>query len=398
MQPDELENLVALLGVEVQPRHKAVGQFDALPGMFAAAPAFAGIVQQQRQQEEIEAVDLRQQLRETLFVVVRGLAQAVHVVDGEEGMLVDGVAVIAVANHQRIDAVKLGNQHLQHAECVHGPQRVRRVRPQQHLAQGVPQIRPFGDVNGQRGQRVGDAVFGSLRERIAMCGHQREDAQDGCGIAELRAGKNVDAALVENEVGARDGRSAAAELAIEADRRGQMFHQQRGAAIDDARMPVIGAHPVSRVGCAARLKADGVGRGFILRLPVERVVVAAVAEVKETSRGSKKIEGGLGISARALEDSTALPGPFLGLLQVEEQGKPDGQVIVAQAAGTLLQVRFEVKDGVAVLGVAGAGNLAQLLRNGVPLAQHQARERPSGEVAGREGTARPESGGRAWPG
>ena len=72
METNEFQDLVALLGVKVQPRHEAVGEFNTLPGMFAAAPAFAGIVQQQREQEEIEPVNFRQQLRETLFVVVRG--------------------------------------------------------------------------------------------------------------------------------------------------------------------------------------------------------------------------------------------------------------------------------------------------------------------------------------
>ena len=128
MQADELENRLALFGVEVEPRQEAVGQLDALAGMLAVAAALAGVVQQQREQEQIEAVDLRQQLRQALFVVVRRLAQAVHVVDGQEGVLVDGVAVIAVANDQRVDAVELGNQHLQHAERVHGAQRVRGVR------------------------------------------------------------------------------------------------------------------------------------------------------------------------------------------------------------------------------------------------------------------------------
>ena len=141
-------------------------------------------------------------------------------------MLVDRVAVIAVANYQRIDAVKFGNQHLQHAECVHGSQRVCRMRTEQHFTQRVPEIRPLGDMDGERRQRIGDAVFGRLRQCIAMRRHQREDAQDGGGIAELRAGKNVDAPLVENEVGAGDRRPAAAELAVEADRRRQMLHQQ----------------------------------------------------------------------------------------------------------------------------------------------------------------------------
>ena len=372
MQADELENGLALFGVEVEAGEEAVGEFDALAGVFAGAAALAGVVQQQGEEEKIEAVDFRQQLREALFVVVGGLAQAVDVVDGEEGVLVDGVAVIAVADDERVDAVEFGDEHFQNAEGVHGAQRVGGVGAEQHFAQRVPEIRAFGDVDGEGGQGVGDAVFGGLRERVAVGGHEREDAQDGGGVVELRAGKNVDAALVEEEVGAGDGGAAAAELAVEADRRGQMLHEQRGAAIDDARVAVVGAHPVGGVGGAAGFKADGVGGGFVLRLPVEGVVVAAVAEVEKTSRGGEEVEGGFGVAAGALEDAAALAGPLLGLLQVKEQGEPDGEVVVAQAAGTLLEIGFEVEDGVAVLGVAGAGDFAQLLGDGVPLAQNEA--------------------------
>ena len=141
---DEPQDRFALLGIEIEARQEAVGEFDALARMFAAAAAFAGIVQQQREQEEIEAVDFGQQLREALFAVMRGLAQAVHVVDGEEGVLVDGVAVVAVANDQRIDAVELGDQHLQDAERVHGAQRVRGVRAEQDFAQAFHRYGPSG--------------------------------------------------------------------------------------------------------------------------------------------------------------------------------------------------------------------------------------------------------------
>ena len=136
-------------------------------------------------------------------------------------------------------------------------------------------------------------------------------------------------------------------------------------------MAVVGAHPVRGVGGAARFKADGERRRLVLRLPVEGIVVAAVAEVEKTSGSGQEVKGGLGVAARALEDATALPRPLLGLFQMEQHGKPDREVVVAQPAGAVLQVRFQMEDGVAELGVAGAGNLAQLLGNGGPLAQHQ---------------------------
>jgi hypothetical protein len=81
MQADELENGLALLGIEVEAGEKAVGQLDALLRVLAGAAALAGVVQEQREEEEVEAVDFRQQLREALLVLVGGLAQAVDVVD-----------------------------------------------------------------------------------------------------------------------------------------------------------------------------------------------------------------------------------------------------------------------------------------------------------------------------
>ncbi len=216
----------------------------------------------------------------------------------------------------------------------------------------------------------------------------------------MRAGKNVDASLVEDEVRAGNRGAAAAKLAIEADRRGQMFHQERGTAIDDTCVAIVGAHPVSRVCGAARFEADRVRRGLVLRLPVERIVIAAVAEVKETSSGGEEVEGGFGVAAGGLEDSTSLPWPLLGFLQVEQQGKPDGQMVVAQTAWTVLEIGLEMKDCIAEFGVAGAGNFSQFLCNGVPLAQYQAGEHGlmelliKGELSGEKATV--ESGEREF--
>ena len=164
----------------------------------------------------------------------------------------------------------------------------------------------------------------------------------------------------------------AAELAVEAYRGRQMFHQKRGAAVHHARVPVISAHPVRGVGGAARFQTNRKSGGLVLRLPVERIVIAAVAEMEEASGCGQEVEGSLGVAAGALEDAAALARPLAGFLEVEEQGKPDRDGwLIAQAARALLQVGLEVKDGVAVLGMTGARQLAQLLSDGVPLAQHQ---------------------------
>ena len=296
------------------------------------------------------------------------------IVDGEEGVLVDGVAVIAVANHKGVDTVELGDEHFQNTEGVHGAESMSGVRPEKDRTEGVPQVRAFGDVDSERGQGICDAVFGSLRKRVAVRSHEGEDAQDGAGVVEARARSNINPALVEKKVSAGNGSAAAAELTVETDRGGDVLHQKNGAAIDDAGVAIVGAHPVGGISGAASFQADGVGGSFVLRLPVERVVVATMTEVEKTAGGGEEVEGGLGIATCALEYTSGLAGPLLGLLEVKEHGEPDGEVVVAQAAGTVLEVGLEVEDGVAEFGVAGAGDFAELLGDGVPLAQEEVRE------------------------
>jgi hypothetical protein len=153
-----------------------------------------------------------------------------------------------------------------------------------------------------------------------------------------------------------------------------MFHQQSGTPIHDACMAIIRPHPIRGIRSPARLQPNRKRRSLILRLPVESIVVAPVPEVQKTSRRRQKVECRLGIPARTLEHAPPLPRPLLGLFQVEQHRKPHRQVIVPQAARAILQIRFQMEDGIAELGVAGAGNLAQLLSDRSPLAQYQPRK------------------------
>ena len=68
MQPNELENGFAFFGVEIQASEECICQFDALAGVLASAARFAGVVQQEGQQEEIKAVDSGQELGQAFFV------------------------------------------------------------------------------------------------------------------------------------------------------------------------------------------------------------------------------------------------------------------------------------------------------------------------------------------
>ncbi len=90
-------------------------------------------------------------------------------------------------------------------------------------------------------------------------------------------------------------------------------------------------------------QTDAVMGGFILGVPVERVVIATVTDMKEDADGGEKgerfAEGG--IRRRC----------------TPQQGEPLDDVSVAQATGGVLEVGFQVKERVAEAGMAGAGEL-----------------------------------------
>src|SRR5580658_306417 len=125
-----------------------------------------------------------------------GLTQAVHIVDGEEGVLVDGIAVIRIPYYEGIDAVEFGYEHFEDAECMHSAERVGGVGAEQNFAQCVPEIWALRNVNCEGGKGVSDAVFRGLREGVTVGGHQGEDAQNGGSVVELGSRNDVDAPLV----------------------------------------------------------------------------------------------------------------------------------------------------------------------------------------------------------
>ena len=92
----------------------------------------------------------------------------------EEGVFVDGVAMIGVANDERIDAMKFRDEEFKDAERVHRSQRVSGMRTEQNFAQAVPEKWPLGHVDGEDWERFGDTVLGILRERVAVRGDHRE--------------------------------------------------------------------------------------------------------------------------------------------------------------------------------------------------------------------------------
>ncbi len=123
-------------------------------------------------------------------------------------------------------------------------------------------------------------------------------------------------------------------------------------ALDGAGVAEVEAHPVGGVGVrscigARPCESERGDSGLVLALPVERVVVAAVAEVEKGADEGEELAGFLKLGG----------GWRAGVFG--EAGEPGAGVCVAEASGTLLHVGFEVEEGVAEAGVAGADDLQQ---------------------------------------
>src|SRR6266849_3358672 len=74
--------------------------------------------------------------------------------------------------------------------------------------------------------------------------------------------------------------------------------------------------------------------------------------MQEASHCGKKIQSGTTLRAKRLRQQTLGVGPDARLLQLRNEAEPTCDLVVPQAAGRVLNVRFQVKNGVAVLVVA----------------------------------------------
>jgi hypothetical protein len=173
--------------------------------MVAGAPSLARVMHKQGEEEEVEPVDLRQQGSKALFPRNVRLAQGMNIVDDQEGMLVDRVAMIRIANDQRVDAVELGNQQLQNAQGMHGAKRVRGVWPEQYLPQPIPQKGSLRYVHIEHRECVGQAILCILRQPVAMRSDQGKHPQNTLRTSQHSGFRNIDAPVLDHEVGAGNG-------------------------------------------------------------------------------------------------------------------------------------------------------------------------------------------------
>ena len=347
--------------------------------------------------------------------------EAVEGVDEHQGVLVDGVAVVGVADDEGIDAVELGEDEFEDADGMHGAKRVTGVRADEDLAKAAPERGAFFKVGREQWDGLRHALFaaaieaaaGAATSRRRAAGRYRDRARGrrrGRWVRPGAGGRSRRGSLWSGSSLRRRGlNSDARETTLQRPLRcfsGTASIMCIEAALNNARVAEIEPHPVGGVrfgiaravgpfaACLFDLQTNAQASSVVLRLPVEGVVVALMPEVEEAADGEEEVDS-------VLELFTV--GRGSGVIGVgarcEKRFEPAADMDVAQAAGAVLDAGLEVKEGVAVLAVAFGGELGRapvaMLRRVAIRAASDSRRRRS---AGRRRSRRRGGDGRAQRG
>jgi len=138
-------------------------------------------------------------------------------------------------------------------------------------------------------------------------------------------------------------------------------------------MAEVNSHPIRRahrirVGCPNRL-----GSGVVLGFPCEHIVVAPVAEMEKTAYRHEEVQSWLELFVHLRRQQGTGFRPVAQFVHRRNQRQPARHVVIAEAAGRFLDVGLEMKNRVAVFGVAVARDLGEPLHQTLRLTHHQLR-------------------------
>src|SRR6476620_10497227 len=108
MMLDEEMDLGGFLFRELETPGGGIESFQATQDMIVDRHALADVVEEKRENKEIPAIYALPQRLEVCAAGVGRFGKLLEMLDGAERVFVDGVAMVEVANDERIDARKLG--------------------------------------------------------------------------------------------------------------------------------------------------------------------------------------------------------------------------------------------------------------------------------------------------
>ncbi len=80
----------------------------------------SNIVKQQGQIKQLGLLQLRQEFRIALVPLRGGLRQAMQAINRQEGVLIDGKAVVVIPDHEGVNVLELRQHQGEKTESVHG--------------------------------------------------------------------------------------------------------------------------------------------------------------------------------------------------------------------------------------------------------------------------------------
>src|SRR5713101_9116894 len=200
-------------------------------------------------------------------------------------------------------------------------------------------------------------ALGLAAQQQILTSKKEEQAEHGSGIAKRGDLAQVDAAAENRAARVREARSPLREALRERRaRRARLIQQAKNQAVEGARVPEIDAHPLRGAFAGCGGVADAARGGCGLEFVGEDIVVAAVMKMKKTARGREKIEGG--VARRAEFRRREL---FERIRGAGEAQQPASSIEITETTGRFFEVGFEMKNGVAVLGMAPDGQIGKRL-------------------------------------
>ncbi len=212
MVADEVEHEAGFVGVKLEAIEDAAGEADGFAGVGEGGVAFAGVVEEGGEEEQLGVRKLLKNGGEAGGPGFgRGFGgEGVEGVDEDEGVLVDGVAVVGVADDEGVDAVELGQDELQDAEGVHGAEGVAGERSGEDGAEMPPEAGAVFEVSGEERECGFEAALGGGGEAGSGAGQGGEEVEGDFGVVlgEWVCLCELDTLVAELEAGLRGGGTA----------------------------------------------------------------------------------------------------------------------------------------------------------------------------------------------